>query len=433
MERTGFIQGYMYLEAGNYTLVEVADKEIVTTIGGEKTDVTEVNNEECDESGYALVAATEDGASFAVSTAGLYVVAYDNTLSEIVYDQIETAGIIGGATPGGWSDDTKMTGSVTAEGGTWTVEGVALEQNQMKFRFNCRWAIDRRLDTTQDFDNENGYSFFTNFGGDFDNLLPGNEGANMEIAERGEYTVTLSWTPSGFTASHERTGDLEPLPEYPAEMWMIGSGLELADTDEDGTPDGWQWALEGVQMNPTHSNPHVFWSIVWLQEGGEIKFAETNDWGTDFGKTGEPTDGVWEIGSDNVPVPGAGYYTVVVNVESNTVEINAPMVYGIGDAFGNDDSQWDAANPNQIFTVDNENEVISYEGLVSTSDVRIHVAASTLTVKDGSGPVDWWQAEFIVLDGMIEYRGTGDDQARAQGTEGGSVTLNFKDGTGTID
>ena len=44
----------------------------------------------------------------------------------------------------------------------------------------------------------------------------------------------------------------------------------------------------------------------------------------------------------------------------------------------------------------------------------------------------WWQTEFIVLDGKIEYRGAGGDQTRVNGTPGQVATLNFTTGVGSI-
>ena len=46
--------------------------------------------------------------------------------------------------------------------------------------------------------------------------------------------------------------------------------------------------------------------------------------------------------------------------------------------------------------------------------------------------VDWWQAEYNVFDGKIQYRGNGGDQAAVPVTAGQVVTLNFNAGTGTI-
>jgi hypothetical protein len=46
---------------------------------------------------------------------------------------------------------------------------------------------------------------------------------------------------------------------------------------------------------------------------------------------------------------------------------------------------------------------------------------------------DWWQHEFIILNGMIEYRGTGGDQERVNVAAGNTtIDLNFKTGEGSI-
>ena len=163
---------------------------------------------------------------------------------------------------------------------------------------------------------------------------------------------------------------------------------------------------------------------VWLYEGGEFKFAPQRDWIGDFGKTGDATDGVFGKGTDNVPVPaaGTGYYIVVVDLENETIEVNPATVYGIGDAFGS----YDVKKPEYLFTVDNDNKVIKFTDVPAAGDLRMYAAASTLAC-------DWWQAEFIVLSGVIEFRGTGNDQDRVALTAGQDVSLNFKDLTGTIE
>jgi hypothetical protein len=431
MTREGFVQGYAYLTAGNYNLVEVVDKAVATTYGGTITTVTgELDyNKECDESGYGLVIATVDGAAFNIPTDGLYVVAYDAITSEIIFDEITSMGIIGGATPEGWGADTDMntSASITADGASWTLEGVTIDVGEMKFRYNCRWAIDRRIDHNADFSNENGYSMFTNYGGTIAQLLPGNEGPNIQVAEYAVYTVTFNWDPlDGVSATLTKTGEAEPKPEYPAELYMIG-----------GSIGGWDWALNGIQMIPVHSNPHLFWRIVWIDPAladPGVKFAPQAEWMGDFGKTGDATDGVFAKGSDNVPPPAiAGYYMVVVNLEegAETIEVNAPLVYGIGGAFSDD--TFTAASAINLFTVDNVNEVITSPTFAHDAELRMHVAASTLKAVTDDPAVEWWQAEFIVLSGVIEYRGTGGDQARANVTTGQHVSLNFKEGTGTIE
>ncbi len=426
MAREGFVQGYVYLTTGSYNVVEIVSKAIVNTYGGTLINVSgdAVHNKECDadNSAYSLVGAVADGSAFSVSTEGLYVVAYDATTNEIVFDQIETAGIIGAATPGGWSNDTGLTTSSTiaADGATWTLEGVTIDVGEMKFRYNCRWAIDRRIDNTQPFDNANGYSFFTNYGGTLDNLLAGNEGANIQMTEYAVYTVVFNWAPgTGVSATVTKTGEAEPKAEYSETMFMVGDGLN-----------GWGLETgEGIAMNPVHSNPHLFWGIAWVQATGGFKFAPEELWAGDFGKSGDATDGVYAKGGDNIPVPGtAGYYMIVVNLDpaAETIEINKPLIYGIGDAFGS----WDAAG--NLFTEDLANEVMTSPAFTADATMRMYTSATTFTPV-GDGPaVDWWQAEFTVLEGKIEYRTTGGDQAAAPVTAGQTVSLKFADGTGSV-
>jgi hypothetical protein len=202
MERSGFVQLYAYLTAGNYNMVEVDDGEIVNTYGGSLStiqgeDGTGENgvtrNMECDpeNSSFSLVSVAVDGPTFTIPTSGLYVMAYDAQTSELVFDQLETAGVIGAVTPGGWGADTGMSSTIGASGAVFEITNLPLEEGEWKVRFNCRWAIDRRIDPSQPFDNANGYSFFTNFGGSLDALQPGNDGPNINNGERGQYTVSI--------------------------------------------------------------------------------------------------------------------------------------------------------------------------------------------------------------------------------------------------
>lgn len=421
--REGFFSTYMYLTAGNYNLVEIEAKAIANILGGSKQQITD-GDAECDVTGYFLIDAEIDGASFLIDSDGLYVLAYDAILGEIVFDQIENTNIIGSAAPGGWAVDSQLIGTVNADGGSSTIENIVLDIGQIKFRLNCRWAIDRRIDKGADFDNANGYSLPTNFGGSFDQLYPGHEAGNIEITERAVYSISATWDPStGFSATLTKTGEAPEEPLYPTELYMVGGALG-----------GWDWDLNGIQMIPVSQNPHLFWRIVWIEalavnEG--IKFSSELNWNNDFGSDNNisPIDGIYTVGSDNVPPPvTSGYYMVVVNLEDQTIEINEPLVYGIGDAFGG----WFDATPAYQFTVDNINEIIISPNFVADEDLRMHVAAATLKKSASTLPTEWWQVEFSVISGEIKYRGTGNDLPAAPVTNGGNVSLNFKNGTGSI-
>ena len=66
--------------------------------------------------------------------------------------------------------------------------------------------------------------------------------------------------------------------------------------------------------------------------------------------------------------------------------------------------------------------------LVAAGDGDLRIYVST-----GIQGVDWWQSEFLLRDGKIEYRGKGGDQEpRVQIETGKTVTLDFRTNTGTI-
>ena len=121
--RQGFQANYIYLEAGDYNMVQIESKEITATFGGVSS--TEIDaGSACGFNNYILAKdVAEGGSAIAVDTTGLYKVTYDNMTSEITMTQIRNANVIGSATPGGWNDDTVLSGSVDATGGTWVCYG----------------------------------------------------------------------------------------------------------------------------------------------------------------------------------------------------------------------------------------------------------------------------------------------------------------------
>jgi hypothetical protein len=198
---------------------------------------------------------------------------------------------------------------------------------------------------------------------------------------------------------------------YPSALFMIGDGVG-----------GWSWDSVDLPMIPVNSHPNLFWKIVWLEASGGFKFAPQKEWKDDFGSTGSATAGVYAKGGDNIPVPGtAGYYMVVVDLTANKIAIADPKVYLIGNTIGS----WDTANAAGLFTVDNANSVVTITKTLAADELRMYAWHPWFT--------DWWQSEFIILDGKIAFRGTGGDQSRVAVTAGShTVNLNFKTGAGTI-
>lgn len=357
MAREGFVQNYVYLTTGSYNLVEVTDKTVVNTFGGTVTAVAgaDAHNAECDESGYNTVAATLDGAAFSIATDGLYTVSYDATLSEIVIDQMTTVAIIGDATPGGWDNDTDMTGSITADGGSWEVTGVILKVGVMKFRYNCRWAIDRRIDTDALFDNANGYTVFTNYGNAIGDLLSGNEGPNIPVEERAEYTVTFSWDPaSGVSATLTRTGDAPVITFDPAD-WKWGV---LGDATAN------QWDADmNMYYGGEDAGTHSWYTAIALLDAGSFKFRINDAWDTNLGGTLAP--GVASdltLGGADLATPGAGAYYIVLQTADEGASWTATMStdsWGvIGD--GSPQGDWSADVDMDGIVVDTSKGVETY-------------------------------------------------------------------------
>jgi hypothetical protein len=91
-----------------------------------------------------------------------------------VYD-LNSWGIIGDGTPGGWGDDTVMKYNNTTK--KWTVTGVVLTAGTFKFRKNHNWG--------------------TNLGGSGGVLTAG--GGNISVAAGGTYTITLDAVANTYT------------------------------------------------------------------------------------------------------------------------------------------------------------------------------------------------------------------------------------------
>ncbi len=268
------------------------------------------------------------------------------------------------------------------------------------------------LDSTLDLGGgKKGVKVNTNFGGTVAKLAPG--GANFVNDIYGEYTVTLTWEAGvGHTATTLKTGDGPVLAQYPDNLYIIGDAVG-----------GWTWKTNDKPLQPVHSHPELFWGIYYLDAAKDFKFCPIQEWKGDFGKTGNATAGVIKKGSDNLTSPAtAGFYTVVVDLKNETIEVASPSVHLIGDAVGS----WDAAQAATMFTV-GASALTFTKALVASKPIRMHVAASTLKC-------DWWQAEFNVINSKLEYRGKGNDQTPVNSKAAGSstISLDFKNNTGSI-
>ncbi len=358
----------------------------------------------------------ESEAAFTVSEDGLYHIAVDTELGIVAVSKV-VWGLIGGATPGGWSDDTPMTmGAFDLNTLTFTVEDVTMLESAWKFRYSGGWKV--FMDT------EGTVKINTNFGGSVDALEAG--GGDIPNAEYAIYKFTMTWSlTDGHSATQTKTAEAEPLPEYPEELYMIGGALNLEDSDDNGTPDGWQWELTDMPMIPVHSHANAFWKIVWLEASEGVKFAPQREWLGDFGSADDTQPGVGDHlkGSSNVAAPAeAGYYMVWIDLERDSISVTVPEVYLLGDAIGS----WDTPNADALFTVDNANEKLTItKTLVADATLRMYAWHKW--------HYDWWQHELMILSDMIEFRGAGDDQVSVSVVAGdATIDMNFKTLAGSI-
>lgn len=191
------------------------------------------------------------------------------------------------------------------------------------------------------------------------------------------------------------------------------------------TGSNYDWGGKWLQLVPFNKSEEDFWTIIYLHEGEQFKFAPQAGWVDDFGYTGttindEAGANITSSSDGNLVVGKAGWYLLKVqNGSTKALTVLQPNVYLIGDAAG----EWNIADSHKFTVPTTEDGVFESPAFAADAELRMCVSV------DG---FDWWQSEFMVFDGKIEYRGRGIDQDRVNVKAGQKVTLNFTAGTGEI-
>lgn len=198
-------------------------------------------------------------------------------------------------------------------------------------------------------------------------------------------------------------------PAYPSEMYMIGE--EFGD---------WKWESDGVvQMTPVHSFPGHFWAIRYITAGKGFKWNGQKAWnGSEFNSLGD--DIGFTLSDGNAVVAKSGLYMIYMDMVNEQISIEEPKVYGMGDCFNG----WNTAAYPFSIAGDKQMTITT----TAAGELRMYATSSIAPIGN-----DWWKMEFIILNGKIAYRGTGDDQERVKVNAGQTVTLDFSAGTGTIE
>ena len=191
-------------------------------------------------------------------------------------------------------------------------------------------------------------------------------------------------------------------------------------------------------MVQVYGTEDTFWRLVYIDDSG-IKLNTATEWnGSEVGYagitvSGDCKDDIIDNGG-NIASKNPGWYLVivttsVVNREIHyDVQFNKPTIWLIGPAAGSTDYAEEAEGWSFTVPTTKDGDFVSpaFAGSVPGGDgdgVRMYVKVPGH---------DWWHSEFVVLSDKIEYRATGGDQARAAGSAGQKVYLNFAKGTGEI-
>ena len=412
--RTGMYEKYVWLEAGKpFTLVNYVEEGNQTTY----TSLLENTRDGRDSETWAdhpqvdirfgelIEGGTE---TMSVEETGLYHIVLDlnevkNSLGEpeLAYPQIVVApaewGIRGGMN--GWGF-TK--GDMTrAEDGTivYTIKNAVCSENcEFKFAYGGGWKI--QLDA------DGKVKANTNLGAD---MVIG--GGNIMIEQAGIYDIVLKYKNAAGVAAQSFSYEVNYKGEIPTAMTL-------------------KYGEEDVEMIPVNGLGGQYWAVRTLEAGQTYAVTATLPSGVvDYVTIGGDNAGVTVTGT----VAENGLYLIHVDYVNETATVKPAVVYGIGAAFapappeveeGEEkphDYRWDTwAYP---FTVNEDGTVtktLEYGG------------ALRMYVEIDREKIDWWQAEFMVYDGEIEFRGNGGDQEAVIVAAGQTVTLNFNEGTGSI-
>lgn len=259
-ERSSLMEIYVAVKgSGGFNIVQVNGSERTTWGPSSEFALTPSRNEEPNEDGMDIIqrgAIEATDAKFTVAEDGLYHVIID---TELGVGAILPAkwGVIGQATPTGWSGSTALD-APTFDFNTMTFkkENVEMSNGEWKFRYSNGWKV--QLDTTLDLgDGKKGVYANCNYGGSVDALEEG--GSNFMNEKGGIFTVELTWTAgAGHTAMLTRTGDI-PARDYSAvSVGLIGDGVVDGNWDGEkyaSTPakdgDVYTWNFNGVELNNT--------------------------------------------------------------------------------------------------------------------------------------------------------------------------------------
>ena len=282
---------------------------------------------------------TEEGKGFVE-----VILQTDGTVSQSVPCNIW--GVIGDATSGGWSDDTKM--EYDSDTQLWTVI-TSLTDKEFKFRANNDWTI--------------------NYGGDGvteNGLAP--SGANIKVPKESAYIITLDLTTAGkYTYSMEET----TIEQSSAFMTLPGSYQ------------GWSPEAESAYRVVSEARDFKYTAAYYFATGTEFKFYDSGSWigiVGDISWNDSHTKGDFVIGDGaNIVITEGAFYKITADTKKMVASIAKTGWEVIGDATA---GGWD-------------------KGQVMDYDPEIGTWSTVITVTDGDIKFRWDASWTINLGGDL--------------------------------
>ncbi len=224
---------------------------------------------------------TQDGDDIPVAASGTYRVTLDTMTGAYLFEEliaINTIGLVGDATPGGWDVDTELMQDAN-DGAIWRAN-IDLVPGNCKFRANGEWVL--------------------SWGSpDWPTGIGTASGGDIPVPEAGTFQVTLNTT----------TGEYSFLPVvYYETIGIIG----------DATPNGWAEDTD-LEMNPEDS---AKWSLRLELTDGVAKFRADNDWPVNWGGADFPS-GIGTQDGPDIPVTAGEYF---VDFNTTTGEYNFTQI-----------------------------------------------------------------------------------------------------------
>lgn len=338
--RSELLELFIPVKAGTegFNIVEVAGN--VTKVYGPGNDFIEITGEALDveepQEGLWKGSYVESTTPFTVPEDALYHVVIDTELKKAAVAKV-VWGVIGAATPGGWSTSTPLDATFGLESVQFSGTDIAMSKSEFKFRYSNGWKI--ILDADYDLGGGNaGIKVNTNLGGTIAELVPG--GPNIIVDESGLYTINVNWTlADGTSVSLNKTGDIQVNDWSEIMFDVFGNGVDEGNEGAIADPSSWGWGyalaadgaptVEGdvaegaifsykwteVALNPAVNEGFGFRSVEGEEYNGTVlRYSALDEENSDMDFVTSATNAYGDV---NFDVTEAGNYDIYLTIDAS--------------------------------------------------------------------------------------------------------------------